>query len=41
MVKQYAQDLKTLLEEAELSERKAFLRSFVKRIEVKKGQVIV
>ncbi len=41
LVKQYAQDLKSLLEEAEFSERKAFLRSFVKRIEIKKGQVIV
>jgi site-specific DNA recombinase len=41
MVKSYAQDLRGLLEEAELTERRAFLRSFVNRIEVDKGQVTV
>ena len=41
LVKQYAQDLKQLLEEAEFSERKSFLRSFVKRIEIKKEQATV
>ena len=29
-VKAYAQDLRSLLEEADLTERKAFLRSFIK-----------
>ena len=41
IVKSYAQDLRGLLEEAELIERRAFLRSFVKRIEVNKGRVTV
>ena len=41
MVKTYAQDLRSLLEEAEFTERKAFLRSFIKRIEVNKRQVTV
>ncbi len=36
LVKAYAQDLRSLLEEADLTERKAFLRSFIKRIEVSK-----
>jgi len=34
LVKAYAQDLRSLLEEADITERKAFLRSFIKRIEV-------
>jgi len=38
-VKCYAQDLRTLIEEAELVERKTFLRSFIKRIVVDKDQV--
>ena len=41
MVKAYAQDLRGLLEEADLTERKAFLRSFIERIEVNKKQVTV
>jgi transposase-like protein len=41
LVKAYAEDLQALLEEAGLTERKAFLRSFVKRIEIAKGQVTV
>ncbi len=41
MVKTYAQDLRALLNQADLTERKAFLRSFVKRIEVNKKQVTV
>lgn len=41
MVKSYVQDLRGLLEEAEVLERRAFLRSFVKRIEVNKGQVTI
>jgi len=40
-VKAYAQDLRGLLEEADFTERKAFLRSFIKRIEVDKKQVTV
>ena len=41
LVRVYAEDLQALLEEAGLIERKAFLRLFVKPIEVDKGQVIV
>jgi site-specific DNA recombinase len=41
MAKAYAQDLRGLLEEADFTERKAFLRSFIKRIEVNKKQVTV
>ena len=41
MVKAYAHDLRDLLEEADFTERKAFLRSFIKRIEVNKEQVTV
>ena len=41
MVKAYAEDLRELLGEADLTERKAFIRSFVKRIEIDKGQVTV
>jgi len=40
-VRTYAQDLRGLLEEADLIERKAFLRSFIKRVEVNKKQVTV
>jgi site-specific DNA recombinase len=36
IVKAYAQDLRSLLEESDFTERKAFLRSFIKRIEVGK-----
>jgi hypothetical protein len=41
VVKAYARDLKDLLEGADYVERKAFLRSFVKRTEVNKDQVTV
>ena len=41
LVRAYAEDLQALLEEGGLTERKAFLRSFVKRIEIDKGQVTV
>jgi site-specific DNA recombinase len=37
-IKSYAKDLRNLLEETDLSLTKAFLRSFVKRIEINKGQ---
>jgi site-specific DNA recombinase len=40
-VRAYAQDLRHLLEEADFTERKAFLRSFIKRIEVNGRQVRV
>jgi site-specific DNA recombinase len=40
-VKAYAQDLRGLLQEADFTERKAFLHSFIKRIEVNKEQVTV
>ena len=40
-VKAYAQDLRGLLDEAEVTERKAFLRSFIKRIEVGEKEVRV
>lgn len=40
-VKAYARDLHNLLKEGELTERKAFLRSFVKRIQVERGQVTI
>jgi len=39
MVKTCAKGVWSLLEEAEFTERKAFLRSFIERIEVNKGQV--
>ena len=38
-IKECAEDLRSLLEEADFTERKAFLRSFVKRIEVNKKEV--
>ena len=41
VVKGYAKDLRNLLEESEFTERKAFLRSFVRRVEVDKTEVIV
>ena len=40
-IKSYARDLKSLLEEADIAESKAFLRSFVKRIEINKSQVVI
>jgi len=41
MVKAYAQDLRNLLEESGFTQRKAFLRSFIKRIEIDKSQAVV
>jgi len=41
MVKAYAQDLRSLLEESDFTQRKAFLRSFIKRIEVNKKKVTI
>lgn len=41
IVKAYAQDLRGLLEESDFTERKAFLRSFIKRIEVNNEQVTI
>ena len=41
IIKTYARDLHTLLEESEISERKAFLQSFIKRITVDEGNVMV
>ena len=38
-VKSYARDLRMLLQESEITERKAFIRSFVKRIVIGKDQV--
>ena len=40
-VKAYANDLKSLLEEAGFAERKGFLRSFIERIEVDGDQVTI
>ena len=34
MVKSYVRDLRSLLEEPDIIERKAFLRSFIKRVEI-------
>jgi site-specific DNA recombinase len=41
MVKTYAKDLRVMIEEASFTERKAFLRSFIKRIEINKEKVKV
>ena len=41
VIKSYAGDLKSLLEEAEIAESKAFLRSFIKRIEIDKSQAVI
>jgi site-specific DNA recombinase len=41
VIKSYARDLKSLLEEADIAESKAFLRSFIKRIEVNKRQATI
>ncbi len=38
-VKAYAEDLAQLLNEAEATERKAFLRSFVRRVEIEATEV--
>ena len=39
IVKSYAEDLRSLLAETGLAEKKPFLRSFIKRIEVKETEV--
>jgi chromosome segregation ATPase len=41
IVTSYAQDLRSLLEEADIVESKAFLRSFIKRIEVNEKQAVI
>jgi len=41
IVKSYTKDLKSLLEESDITERKAFLRSFIKRIDINRDRVIV
>jgi len=41
IVKSYTKDLKSLLEESDITERKALLRSFIKRIEINRDRVIV
>ena len=41
VIRSYAIDLKSLLEEADIAESKAFLRSFIKRIEIDKSQAVV
>ena len=41
VVKSYAQDLRSLLEETDFTKRKAFLRSFIKRIVVNEKQVTI
>ncbi|MCL4552371.1 MAG: hypothetical protein M1305_02280 [Candidatus Marsarchaeota archaeon] len=41
LVKSYARDLHSLLEESELTERKAFLRALVDKITVNKDKVTV
>jgi hypothetical protein len=41
MVQAYVEDLRSLLEDSEILERKAFLRSFVKAIDVDKSEVTV
>ncbi len=41
IVKAYAEDLRALLEEAEFSERKAFLRSFIKWITISGNQMTI
>jgi chromosome segregation ATPase len=41
IVKSYAEDLKSLLKEADITESKAFLRSFIKRIEINNNQAVI
>ncbi len=40
-VKSYAEDLKSLLQESDFTQSKAFLRSFVKRIEIDGDKVVI
>ena len=41
VVKSYTRDLKALIEESDIAERKSFLRSFIKRIEINRNEVVV
>lgn len=41
LVKTYAEDLRVMLGDSDITESKSFLRSFVKRVEIAKGQVTV
>jgi site-specific DNA recombinase len=41
VVKSYAEDLKNLLQEANITESKAFLRSFIKRVEINNRQAVI
>lgn len=41
IVRSYVRDLKSLLEESDITESKAFLRSFIKRIEINKNEARV
>ncbi len=41
VVRTYAEDLKRMLEEADISESKSFLRSFVKRIEINNNEAVI
>ena len=41
IVKSYARDLHTLLEESEISKKKAFLKTFIKRITAKGNKLMV
>ena len=40
-VKRHARDLKSLLEEADRGMAKSFLRSFVKRIEIRENEAVI
>ena len=40
-VKAYANDLKSLLGEADITESKSFLRSFIKRIEINRSEAVI
>ena len=41
VVKSYAADLKSLLQEADITESKTFLRSFIERVEIDKAQAVI
>jgi len=41
IVKSYAQDLRMLLADSDITERKTFIRSFVKRIVINQNQVTI
>ena len=40
-IKHYVKDLKTLLEEADITRRKSFLRSFIQKIDIKERQAVI